>query len=599
MFSASTRTRFVATLLIPAAALLQNTACISSVNNDATPAFSLTSSTVPLAVDGSNPPCPQTAGASDALDAGAEISTLLLQVSARDLPSPLVTSGPFGQLTLEEIPPGKERVVTLEGRNSQGETVWRGIRSGVEVTLGATTPVDVLLTPLKHMSCARAPQESPRMFHSATALPDGRVLIAGGATTVADASALCPGCKRLSATSSLEIYDPHTGTFTPAGTMNAGRMFHTAAALPDGRIVLAGGASAVLLRPVDGDNPFPIRPEREENTVEIFDPVTGTIESLGAVVGDHRVFSAIASYPGGGVIITGGAGIPSIGVPNDLSNATNTTSICASDVPNGRVTCRAGPTMQQPHAGHISFRFSSDGADQVAVWGGLPGVRSDVERSQFQVEFLGVTPSSDAEVFYSPTLRSGEANANLFFAAAASYKNFRTAAVGGLIFNQTTQQFELSASGGNVTSWILDLLPVRDGGGQKVADGGFSRIAKFIDTNAATTTIAPRWLSALAVLDGTRALAAGGFGKVDLATDLASAIDDIALFDQGPDSAPDLKMIKNGMGLRQHRAGAAAVNVGNGTVLISGGLTVDANPSITPILPTAEIFTDPKLPSLP
>ena len=66
-----------------------------------------------------------------------------------------------------------------------------------------------------------------RLFHTATLLMDGRVLIAGGQN---GASA-----NRLSST---EIYDPVAKTFTPGPNMTVGRSGHTATLLVDGRVLI-------------------------------------------------------------------------------------------------------------------------------------------------------------------------------------------------------------------------------------------------------------------------------------------------------------------------------------------------------------------------
>jgi len=75
-----------------------------------------------------------------------------------------------------------------------------------------------------------------RQRHTATLLPDGKVVVIGG-TDVANAMDVL-GVRVLV---SAEIYDPVTDTWTDAPTLAAARQFSTATLLPNGLILIAGG----------------------------------------------------------------------------------------------------------------------------------------------------------------------------------------------------------------------------------------------------------------------------------------------------------------------------------------------------------------------
>lgn len=81
-----------------------------------------------------------------------------------------------------------------------------------------------------------------RSSHTQTTLLDGRVLIAGG---YVNATGTSPGVS----TASVEIFDPTAGIVIGAEAMSSARGDHTATLLPDGRVVAAGGTSWQLFDP--------------------------------------------------------------------------------------------------------------------------------------------------------------------------------------------------------------------------------------------------------------------------------------------------------------------------------------------------------------
>ena len=72
-----------------------------------------------------------------------------------------------------------------------------------------------------------------REQHTASLLTDGRVLVVGGTTST--------GTGDLQPTATAEVYDPSTGSFSVTGSMAEARTLHTATLLPSGKVLIAGG----------------------------------------------------------------------------------------------------------------------------------------------------------------------------------------------------------------------------------------------------------------------------------------------------------------------------------------------------------------------
>ncbi len=128
----------------------------------------------------------------------------------------------------------------------------------------------------------------PRMFHTATLLPDGKVLIVGGNRCNANS---CSGPQL----SSAELFDPVTETFSATGSMSFARSGHTATLLNNGTVLVAGGGD-----PGDGSN------ADDYTTAEIYHPATGSFTRVGNMTQGRTQHSA-SLLGDGRVLLAGGS----------------------------------------------------------------------------------------------------------------------------------------------------------------------------------------------------------------------------------------------------------------------------------------------------
>ena len=365
----------------------------------APPAPGLTAHSAILPLSG---PCPTDASAGSEFT--TEAQSLRLTVNAPDLKQPVTAEGDGSSLSIEQVPVGENRVVALFGMVGS-TPVWRGVKRGVTVVQGdEPTEVDVLMARVADLTCARGGDVDARAFHSATVLNDGRILLVGGAKTSANASGSGCGadCRRLTATAKAAVYDPGTGAFQETAPLSSARMFHTASKLDDGRVVIVGGTSEALVWSVDASHPFPIVPTQPVATVEVFDPESLSFSSGGNDPGGARIFAAAASR-GSDVLITGG--IPAAGTPkHDLSNALDTTTVCggrpvscsAGPLMNSK---RAGHVAFRIDPDGV---FLWGGSVESAPVNGIPGFQLELLRDGGSFELLNVAAmSSSRNLFFA------------------------------------------------------------------------------------------------------------------------------------------------------------------------------------------------------
>lgn len=125
-----------------------------------------------------------------------------------------------------------------------------------------------------------------RSHHTATLLPNGKVLVTGGFQFALFFTF---------ALSSAELYDPASGTWSATADLIQGRFDHTATLLPNGKVLVVGGAYS------DDNTPEPII----LGTAELYDPDSGLWSHVGSLHTSRRGHTATL-LPNGKVLVASG-----------------------------------------------------------------------------------------------------------------------------------------------------------------------------------------------------------------------------------------------------------------------------------------------------
>jgi hypothetical protein len=229
---------------------------------------------------------------------------LLYVVGISGHAQPLGTFAPTGYLTTERT----SHTATLL---TSGKVLIAGgwaTLSGWPVWASAE-----LYDPSAKTFSATGSMTTPRTGHTATPLPDGTVLIAGG-------GAIVDVGYGGSAQASAELYDPSAGTFVASGSMTDGRSEHTATLLNTGQVLITGGynyATAGI--------------QNYLATAELYDPLTGRFTATGSM-NAARAWHTATLLANGKVLIDGGGAGDSEPSPELYDPATGMFSVTGPSV---------------------------------------------------------------------------------------------------------------------------------------------------------------------------------------------------------------------------------------------------------------------------
>jgi hypothetical protein len=177
---------------------------------------------------------------------------------------------------------------------------------------GAATNAAEIYDPMLDEWSSAATLSLPRFGHTATILTDGRVAIIGGENSAGPIS-------------EIEVYDPGNDSFSHAAALSIGRKDHAVALLADGRVLVAGGFG------FDAQNNLVAL-----SSAEIFDPAANSVVAAGSMNVARGRHSATAVLDGFIVVAGGSNGQTDLNSIEIYTPTTDTWVISAATLSTAR-----------------------------------------------------------------------------------------------------------------------------------------------------------------------------------------------------------------------------------------------------------------------